>query len=521
MKAKTTAAKPLDLIGNGIKPDREILTSVMEQWRHRIAYCSLFTAISAVLSGSLAEARNEPSKPRAERVGEHGAPHQKLNLPLINRSLLKRQSEFRLPHQNGNLSPAFAGNDDCPGKSIPAGTYTSSAPFIDSGDTTGANDTINRLFYYYYSITYPAHGPDHVYSFTITNRGANPEIRVSATTSSYKPLVYIIDAQFGRCPANTGNQADSWWTMAQSQTPGGTITFPSDQLKYLPLGVPLYLFIDGAENDASGSGAYTVRMQDMTVAPQCSAENPIDCPGFFVHQHYYDFLNRQPEENGFNAWLGVMNNCASGDLVCQHEQRLTTSAGFFGSQEFQLKGYFIFRFYRVAFGRLPEYWEIQNDAWYVSGGTPDEVYAHKADFANGFPTRTEFIGKYNGLSNAEYVAALLNKYGLNSITTPDPFHPNGDAKVTLTQAQLVALLDTLQLTRGQILRAIADSDQIFQSELNRAFVAMQYYGYLRRTPEELGYNMWLGYLNTHPGDFREMVRGFVDSWEYRHRFGTP
>jgi uncharacterized protein DUF4214 len=522
MKAKTTTAKPLDLVGNGSKRDREIFASVMEQWRHRIAYCSVFTAISAVLSGSLAaEARTERSKTPTASVGEEPARPQKPNLPFINRYLLKRQSEFRLPHQNANFLPTFVGNDDCPGKSIPAGTYTSVAPYTDSGDTTGANDTINRLYYSYYNITYPAHGPDHVYSFTITNRGANPEIRVSTASSTYKPLVYIIDAQYGRCPANTGNQADSWWIYSQSQNPGGTVTLGSQVLRYLPLGVPLYLFIDGAENDANGSGAYTVQMQDLSVAQPCSAANLIDCPEFFVHQHYYDFLNRQPEENGFNAWLSVMNNCASGDLVCQHEQRLTTSAGFFGSQEFQLKGYYAFRFYRVAFGRLPQYSEIFDDMWYLYGETPDQVYTQKASFADYFMQRLEFAGIYNSLSNTEYVAALLDKYGLNAITTANPAQPNGAVKVNLTRSELVSRLDIGTLSRAQVLRAVADSDQIFQSEFNRAFVAMQYYGYLRRTPEPEGYNDWLDYLNTHPGDFREMVRGFVDSVEYRNRFGTP
>ena len=116
---------------------------------------------------------------------------------------------------------------------------------------------------------------------------------------------------------------------------------------------------------------------------------------------------------------------------------------------------------------------------------------------------------------------LLNRYGLNSIATPDPTQPDGNLRVTLTQAQLVSRLDGGSLTRAQVLRAIADSDQIFQSEFNPAFVAMQYYGYLRRTPELAGYNSWLAYLNNHPGDFREMVRGFVDSIEYRARFASP
>jgi hypothetical protein len=51
---------------------------------------------------------------------------------------------------------------------------------------------------------------------------------------------------------------------------------------------------------------------------------------------------------------------------------------------------------------------------------------------------------------------------------------------------------------------------------------MQYFGYLRRDPETQGFNDWLNHLTvTHPGDFRSMVNGFMNSIEYRLRFGTP
>src|SRR5262245_12956784 len=262
MKTKTTTATRFDLIGNG-KSDREIFNSVMKQWRQRIGYCSLIAAISGALPASLAEARSEPSKIADARVGQDGPRRQKLNTQFRNQSLLKRQSEFRLPHQNNSLLPAFAGVDDCPGKSIPAGTYTSAAPYVESGDTTGANDTINSLYYYYYYSNIPAHGPDHVYSFTLASVGSNPKITISASTSTYKPMVYLINGQYGPCPANTGNVGYSWWSIAWAQSPGGTITIDGDSMRYLPLGVPFYLFVDSPENDAAGSGAYTVQMQDV------------------------------------------------------------------------------------------------------------------------------------------------------------------------------------------------------------------------------------------------------------------
>jgi hypothetical protein len=66
-------------------------------------------------------------------------------------------------------------------------------------------------------------------------------------------------------------------------------------------------------------------------------------------------------------------------------------------------------------------------------------------------------------------------------------------------------------------------------ETSRAFVLMQYFGYLRRNPDDppdsdfAGYDFWLAKLNSFGGDFRraEMVKAFISSTEYRRRFGTP
>jgi hypothetical protein len=48
---------------------------------------------------------------------------------------------------------------------------------------------------------------------------------------------------------------------------------------------------------------------------------------------------------------------------------------------------------------------------------------------------------------------------------------------------------------------------------------MQYYGYLRRTPEEDGYQAWLRVINQDPNNIRLMVNGFMNSTEYKLRFG--
>ncbi len=258
--------------------------------------------------------------------------------------------------------------------------------------------------------------------------------------------------------------------------------------------------------------------------------NPAAARTFFVRQHYLDFLSREPEAG--EPWSGVLANCAdefNTDAAAPAAgcDRLTVSAAFFGSTEFQLKGYFVFRFYKVAFGSpananyVPAYGEVIPDMRAVTGQTSAEVFQKKAAFAGAFAQRPAFTNIYGGMNNAQYVAALLGHYNLTQILTPDPAAPDGNVYITLTDNDLVTRLNAGTLTRGQVLRAVADSNEVLGAEFNRAFVAMQYYGYLRRTPEAAGYNAWLTYLDAHPQDFRTMVNGFMNSVEYRLRFGQP
>ncbi|MFL6210717.1 MAG: DUF4394 domain-containing protein [Pyrinomonadaceae bacterium] len=232
--------------------------------------------------------------------------------------------------------------------------------------------------------------------------------------------------------------------------------------------------------------------------------NPIDDIAFFVRQQYLDFLNREPEAAGFNAWFNVLSNCA--DLFntpgCD---RVQVSSAFFGSPEFQLRGTFAMRFYLAAFNRLPTYREFARDMSALGGATNAEVLANRARFPDDFVQRDEFRANFDTLSNAAYVDRLIANTGVS--------FPNRN--------QLVADLDAGTKTRAQVLREIVDTAQFVQAAYNRTFVLAEYFGYLRRDPEAAGFNAWLNYLNANPNDFRTMVRGFVDSIEYRARFGPP
>jgi Calx-beta domain len=279
------------------------------------------------------------------------------------------------------------------------------------------------------------------------------------------------------------------------------------------LGLPATATVTIVDNDTVNGPNPIVQTNDAGIA-------------FFVRQHYLDFLGREPEVG--EPWSAILRGCAdqfntdpsSPSAACD---RITVSGDFFGSPEFKDKGFFVIDFYRVAFARLPQYSEFVTDLASLVGTTAQEVFARRAAFANNFVQRPEFA-TLAGKSNSDYVNALMTGtmsqgYNLTSITTPDPDNPDGMTKVTLTTTDLINRLNANTLTRGQVLRAIVQSDQIVNIEAVSTFVASQYYGYLRRTPEPAGFNDWVNYLTMHPTDFRTMVNGFENSQEYRLRVG--
>ena len=505
MEAKTMNSKQLDVLGNRSRSDREVFSSVLKHWRKRLGYCSVFAAVPAVLATQLADASSEAAlKSEPTVVIERERMEKRLNLMRSSPALLRRRSEFLLPHQSGNfnLLAAVAGNDDCPGRAIPGGIYTAAAPYTDSGDTTGANDTVSRAYYLHYVYyNWDTFGSDHVYSFIMTNRGPNAQIEVSTTSGTYKPLVYLLHGSIGGCPAGTANHAQNELLLYDTRwSGGGNVAIFNNQtgMAFLPLNVPLHLFIDSRTNDAAGSGPYTLRMQDITIANTCA--NPIDCPEYFTQQHYFDFLNREPDPPGFAGWLALLNSCSSGDANCD---RLNVSSAFFRSAEFQGRGYFLYRFYPVSFGRKPDYSEFQADMFRVSGFYTDtQLEANKLEFISDFMNRTAFVVRFGALSNAEYVDSLLATAGIT--------HPARDF--------WIAALGNGTRTRAQVLREIAESTEVYNKYYNQAFVVMQYFGYLRRQPDALYLN-WIAHLDA-TSDYRSMTNGFVNSPEYRARF-TP
>ncbi len=250
----------------------------------------------------------------------------------------------------------------------------------------------------------------------------------------------------------------------------------------------------GATLGAQSTATVTIIDNDVTNGP-----NPIDNTNFFVRQQYLDFLGREPDPPGFAGWVSTINNCSGDTTQCD---RIHVSQLFFQSQEFQERGYFVYRFYPVAFGRKPDYGEFVPDLASVSGFLDaNQLEAAKVAFIAGFMARSAFVSTYNSLNNTQYVDALLNTAG-----------------VTLSSRQ--AMIDGLNnstMTRAQVLRQIVESTEVSTKYNHQAYAVMEYFGYLRRQPDAF-YLQWIQVLDA-TNDPRGMVTGFVTSQEYRNRFG--
>jgi choice-of-anchor B domain-containing protein len=254
----------------------------------------------------------------------------------------------------------------------------------------------------------------------------------------------------------------------------------------------------------------------------------IDYSPFFVRQHYLDFLGREPDEAGRAFWSFEIDQCWN-DPQCQQVRRVNVSAAFYLSIEFQETGFLVYRVRKAAFGDLPgkpvpvrretfvpETRQLAAGVAVGVGNWRARLDANRTAYLRGLVTSARFRAAYPAaMTPAEFVAALDANTG-NS----------------LTAAERAALADQLAANntdggRARALRLVAENAEFSRREFRKAFVLMQYFGYLRRNPDDApdadfaGYNFWLTKLDDNDGDFvrAEMVRAFIESIEYRQRFG--
>jgi uncharacterized protein (TIGR03118 family) len=434
-----------------------------------------------------------------------------------------------------------------------------------------------------------------------------------------------------------------------------------------------------------GIGTPTYAIVKVTDDDTGAASNPIDNAQFFVRQQYLDFLNREPDLAGLNFWTNEITSCGA-NPQCIEVKRINVSAAFFLSIEFQKTGYLAVMTNKAAFGTTPhppgpgyygqfqkETQQLQKDLVFGAPGFDAQLEANKQAYFNDFVNRPDFIFKFGGSTNTQYVDALLVTAGIDpanvrlfevNMTNGQEVPPAvptsslggarpasfGTARFQFNQAQtamsfsatvnnidvtgsqtaetngnltnahihagpavtpgvngpvvwgfvgapfnnnnpsdgvatpfssgvggtfsgtwdapegqgttlaaqlsnlregrayinfhttqfgggeirgnfpaadafrnsLIAALNGATLTRAQVLRAVAEAEELNLKERNNTLVLMEYFGYLRRDPDPGGFSFWLNKLNAANGDFvqAEMVKAFLNSLEYRQRFGS-
>ncbi len=256
--------------------------------------------------------------------------------------------------------------------------------------------------------------------------------------------------------------------------------------------------------------------------------NASDVSPFFVTQHYLDFLNRDPDAPGLAFWIDQIESCGP-DQDCRRARRDNVSGAFFLSIEYQETGFLAYRAYKASFGDINPptipvpvtFPQLMTDTGRLGrnvivnvGDWQATLAANKTAFFEGWVQRPEFISRYPASMPAAQFVDQLNTNTGNSLTD-------------LEEAALVDVLPTLG--RAVVVRQVAENQEFTRREKNKAFVLMQYFGYLHRNPNDppeatldfQGYNFWLTKLNQFNGNFiqAEMVKAFIVSGEYRRRFG--
>jgi hypothetical protein len=236
--------------------------------------------------------------------------------------------------------------------------------------------------------------------------------------------------------------------------------------------------------------------------------SPLDDAQFFIRTLYNDFLGREPDPGGLHYWSEQIQHCGE-SAGCRQEQRTGVAMAFFMGNEFQEVGFFIYRLYKGALGRPPTYAEFATDrARLISG---QNLEANKNKFLETWISSNRFTRIYpSSMDAGQFTEALLKN-----------LKDTSGSDLTTERQRLLDMLNAGH-GRAKVVRRLIENDVFSRAEYNRAFVTMQYFGYLKRDPDPDEYVFWMDTLNTKGGQaYSTMVHAFINSKEYRGRFTRP
>ena len=404
------------------------------------------------------------------------------------------------------------------------------------------------------------------YTFTLNgNRTLVANFSVSPTfTVQFNSAAYSIGEGAGfvnititRSGSSSGGASVDYATSNDTAKEGknyvaafGVVSFAAGEAsKSFPILIIDNAFVEGARNvnltlsNPSGAALGTQSTASLTITDNdlVLGPNPLDTPRSFVQYDYYDFLGRYPDPSGWDFWTNQITNCGS-NVQCIEVQRINVSASFFLSIEFQQTGYLVERFYKVAYSNangnstfggahtlpvpvvrfdefLRDSQRIGRGVVVLASGWEQLLENNKQAYAQEFVQTSRFITAFPTTMTPTEFVDTLNQHAGNVLSP---------AERTTAINLFGGAGNTANTTfRAQALRQVAEDVDLFNAEYNRAFVLAEYFGYLRRNPNDApdsdhtGYDFWLTKLNQFNGNYinAEMVKAFLSSIEYRQRFG--
>jgi hypothetical protein len=432
--------------------------------------------------------------------------------------------------------------------SLAAGTHTVTADYsgdtnfaVSTGTLSGGQQINNRPLIGLSAASYNVGESSGFVMISVTRGGdTGPVVSVDYSTSADNGL-----------PCSNANGVAT--PKCDFTSAVGTLNFAAGETnKTITVLISQDSFVEGAEtfslslsNATAAAGLVSPATASITITDDATEPpaNPIDEAGNFVRQHYHDFLNREPDPIGWDFWTKQITSCAS-NVQCNEVKRIDVSASFFLSIEFQQAGYLVERAYKVSYGdgtgtssfggqhqlpvpivRVNEFLidtqRIGRGVVVLAPGWEQALESNKQAYALEFVQTSRFVTAFpTTMTPAEFVDKLNQNAG--NVLSP--------SERTTAINLFGAAGNSSNLTaRAQALRQVAEDPDLYNAEFNRAFVLAEYFGYLRRNPNDApestldytGFDFWLTKLNQFNGNYinAEMVKAFLSSIEYRNRFG--
>lgn len=269
-------------------------------------------------------------------------------------------------------------------------------------------------------------------------------------------------------------------------------------------------------------GDYTIRLQSnsgetafvpgaITVDPAAAAPtaNPVDDFRFFVNQHYADMTGRNADPAVADKLIAQLNQCGT-RVDCLRNTRVDISTNLLVT-ELPSNALFLNTLYASVLGRRPKLTEFESDRTLLMSEEDQE--RARITLLTAFMQRPEFKKKYAAtMKPAEFVDAIIATVTQTS-----------GIDLSAERDDLVALADDPNAGRAAVLTRVATRSDIVDAQYNPTFVTFQYFSFLRRDPDETGFNSLVNTLKSKPlrdgVAARAMVCSFLNSEEYQSRFG--